>query len=36
VNEGLATWRYEGKRGYGIAEYLHQFDDAGNPLVPIE
>ena len=36
VNEGLARWTYEGVSGYGIAEYLHQFDAAGNPLVPIE
>ena len=36
VNEGLARWTYEGVTGYGIAEYLHQFDDEGRPLVPIE
>lgn len=36
VNEGLASWTYEGVTGYGIAEYLHQFDDEGRPLVPIE
>ena len=36
VNEGLAKWTYEGVTGYGIAEYLHQFDDDGHPLVPIE
>lgn len=36
VNEGLARWTYEGVSGYGIAEYLHQFDDAGKPKVPIE
>ena len=36
VNEGLAKWTYEGVTGYGIAEYLHQFDDEGRPLVPIE
>lgn len=36
VNEGLARWTYEGVAGYGIAEYLHQFDKDGNPLVPIE
>jgi len=36
VNEGLAKWTYEGQTGYGIAEYLHQFDDEGRPLVPIE
>lgn len=36
VNEGLARWTYEGRTGHGIAEYLHQLDDAGRPLVPIE
>ena len=36
VNEGLARWTHEGETGYGIAEYLHQFDDEGNPIVPIE
>lgn len=36
VNEGLARWTYEGQTGYGIAEYLHQFDERGEPLVPIE
>jgi hypothetical protein len=36
VNEGLARWTYENVSGYGIAEYLHQFDDDGNPRVPIE
>ncbi|HVM40910.1 MAG TPA: hypothetical protein VM618_09065 [Acidimicrobiia bacterium] len=36
VNEGLTRWEYEGRTGYGIAEYLHQFDDAGNPVVPVE
>jgi hypothetical protein len=36
VNEGLARWHHEGAVGYGIAEYLHQFDDEGNPRVPIE
>jgi hypothetical protein len=36
VNEGLAQWTYEGQTGFGIAEYLHQFDDEGRPLVPIE
>lgn len=36
VNEGLARWTYEGETGYGIAEYLHQFDEQGRPLVPIE
>ena len=36
INEGLARWTYEGRTGYGIAEYLHQLDAAGRPLVPIE
>jgi hypothetical protein len=36
VNEGLARWTYEGETGYGIAEYLHQFDEHEKPLVPIE
>jgi hypothetical protein len=36
VNEGLARWTYEGHTGYGISEYLHQLDDEGRPLVPIE
>lgn len=36
VNEGLARWTYEGRVGYGISEYLHQLDEGGAPLVPIE
>jgi hypothetical protein len=36
VNEGLARWTYEGRVGHGICEYLHQLDDEGRPLVPIE
>ena len=36
VNEGLARWTYEGRTGYGISEYLHQLDDEGRALVPIE
>jgi len=36
VNEGLARWTYEGVTGFGIAEYLHQFDDDKQPLVEIE
>ena len=36
VNEGLARWTYEGRTGHGISEYLHQLDDDGKPLVPIE
>ena len=36
LNEGLARWTYEGREGHGIAEYLHQLDADGRPLVPIE
>ncbi|MBV8296655.1 MAG: hypothetical protein JO085_07460 [Acidimicrobiia bacterium] len=36
VNEGLARWTYEGRTGYGIAEYLHQLDEDGKPLTAIE
>lgn len=36
VNEGLARWTYEGRVGHGISEYLHQLDEQGRPLVPIE
>ena len=36
VNEGLARWTYDGRTGYGIAEYLHQLDERGRPLVTIE
>jgi hypothetical protein len=36
VNEGLARWSYEGLTGYGISEYLHQLDESGKPVVPIE
>ncbi len=35
LNEGLARWTYEGRTGYGIAEYLHQLDADGAPVVPI-
>ncbi len=35
VNEGLARWTYEGRSGHGIAEYLHQLDADGRPVVPI-
>jgi hypothetical protein len=35
VNEGLARWTYEGRTGHGIAEYLHQLDAGGRPVVPI-
>ena len=36
LNEGLARWTYEGREGFGIAEYLHQLDAEGRPVVPIE
>lgn len=36
VNEGLARWVYRERVGYGIAEYLHQLDDDGKPLVQVE
>ncbi len=36
VNEGLARWTYEGRTGYGIAEYLHQLDDENRPLYGVE
>jgi hypothetical protein len=36
LNEGLARWEYEGRSGYGISEYLHQLDEDGHPVVPIE
>jgi hypothetical protein len=41
VNEGLARWTYEDldgvpHTGYGICEYLHQLDDSGRPVVPVE
>lgn len=41
VNEGLARWTYRDpdggdRTGYGICEYLHQVDDGGRPVVPVE
>jgi hypothetical protein len=36
VNEGLVTWTYEGRTGTGIAEYLHQLEEDGRPVVAIE
>jgi hypothetical protein len=36
VNEGLARWTYDGRTGYGIAEYLHQLDEGGRPVVAID
>lgn len=35
VNEGLARWRYEGRTGYGISEYLHQLDADARPVVAV-
>jgi hypothetical protein len=41
VNEGLARWTYRDPSGaehtgYGVSEYLHQTDDSGRPVVPVE
>jgi hypothetical protein len=36
VNEGLTRWSYEGRTGYGIAEYLNQLGADGKPLVPVD
>ncbi len=36
VGEGLAKWSCDGLEGYGISEYLHQLDDLGKPIVPVE
>jgi len=41
VNEGLTRWSCAdpaggARTGYGIAEYLHQLDEAGRPVVPVE
>ena len=40
INEGLTRWTLldDGpvRSGYGIAEYLHQLDDDGRPVVPVE
>ncbi|MFC1824378.1 hypothetical protein ACFL9T_16840 [Thermodesulfobacteriota bacterium] len=36
INEGLARWTYGDRIGYGISEYLHQLDEHGRPLVPVE
>ncbi len=40
VNEGLTRWTMQGedgapRAGFGIAEYLHQVDDLGRPVVPV-
>jgi len=41
INEGLTRWSYRDtdgsvRTGSGIAEYLHQLDDTGRPVVPVE
>ena len=40
INEGLTRWTLLGdgpvRSGYGIAEYLHQVDLDGRPVVPVE
>jgi hypothetical protein len=42
VNEGLARWTYDdpdggaARTGYGICEYLHQLNETGRPVVPVE
>jgi hypothetical protein len=41
VNEGLSRFTYVDPQGaehtgYGICEYLHQLDDSGQPVVPVE
>jgi hypothetical protein len=36
VNEGLARWTLGDRVGHGISEYLHQLDESGRPVVPIE
>jgi hypothetical protein len=41
INEGLTRWTYrfgEGasRTGTGIAEYLHQLDGSGRPVVPVD
>jgi hypothetical protein len=36
VNEGLASWTYDTRSGFGISEYLHQLDETGRPRVLIE
>jgi hypothetical protein len=37
VNEGLTKWTLleTGAVGYGVAEYLHQLDSDGRPVVPV-
>jgi hypothetical protein len=35
INEGLARWTCGDRQGYGIAEYLHQLDAEGRPVVEV-
>ena len=35
INEGLTRWTCEERQGHGIAEYLHQLDADGRPVVPV-
>lgn len=35
INEGLTRWTCEDREGWGIAEYLHQVDAEGRPLVAV-
>ena len=35
INEGLARWTCGDRQGYGIAEYLHQLDADGRPVVAV-
>jgi len=35
INEGLARWTCGDRQGYGIAEYLHQMDAEGRPVVEV-
>jgi hypothetical protein len=41
INEGLTRWTYRdgdgaSRTGTGIAEYLHQLDGGGRPVVPVD
>jgi hypothetical protein len=35
INEGLTRWTCDERQGHGIAEYLHQLDADGRPVVPV-
>jgi hypothetical protein len=35
VCDGFARFTYDGMTGYGVAEYLHQLDAKGQPVVPV-